>query len=884
MSNENSNSEQQRLANERASINEAIREAQELEQQINDTMAERNAMMSEYTKNIASALDQEKAIGAQILAHARDVEQSDVARKKAMAELIGMQATYSTELEEIAALKSADAAISEEQQKILDDHIDSMKGLQGYAKKYREEIATAVMAFDPTKPESAANLAKALSKAEKGAQGLKDAQQQLSKISGQVAANFGLTADIGQTVVGQAIEVTNALTKAYDVSGIKGLGGALVSMGAEMFSIERIMASMVQEAIKLAGELDKAGKAFGAATGFDIKSAQGQIKDVSKDLLRSGVTMSDVGTSLSELSKNFAGFDPSNINKEMVTTSALLAKIGVGAAQSAKTFDILITSLGLTASTAVKMTKNIAAMGKEIGVSATAMISNFNGAAKKLVEFGPEMMSVFKNLSVQAKITGMSMDNLIGIAEKFDTFEGASNQIADMNAVLGTQMSAMDMMNMTHDQRIQRIRDEVKASVGNFSTLDRFQKKYIAQAMGVKDVDEAQRMLNMTNDKTSAKQQKMAETQDKLKEITEELVPMYDRLKLSFAELVRELDPFITLFMDLVNGLAKFAASGAMPWLLGSIAALTIGMTLWGASAGLVGAQMKLVQLGLMLLLAGIAMFNESGPKGILMMVLGAILLTAAFFALRKNTGEVTTSLSMLKMLFGSKINPLFIQSFAFMAVGVFLLAVAFKLMGIQGVVAAAALALIFAGMALVIYSLSFLVESIGNLMSSMADSVDVLPLVAGGILGIAYSVGVLGMAVLMSTGAIMFLLATIGVLGGIFASIGMFMGISALDGIGKSMNSIGGGMDKFANGLSKVKETAMGMKGITDKAFMAFTTDGSKTSAIISSTDIVKNMVLGKMTVDVKIPDIEVPQVTVNIYMDGSLINDSLYETFLEE
>ena len=883
MSNENSNSEQQRLANERASINEAIREAQELEKEINDTMAERNAMMSEYTKNIASALDQEKAIGAQILAHARDVERSGVERKAAMAELIGMQATYSAELQAIVAQKAEDVALTADQQKVLDDHVNSMKGLQGYAKKYREEIASAVMAFDPAKPESAANLAKALAKADKAAQGLKDAQQQLSKISGQVAANFGLTADIGQTVVGQAIEVTNALTKAYDVSGIKGLGGALVSMGAEMFSIERIMASMVQEAIKLAGELDKAGKAFGAATGFDFKSAQGQIRDVSKELVRSGVSMTDVGTSITELSKNFAGFDPTNINSEMVTASALLAKIGVGAAQSAKTFDTLVTSMGLTASTAVKVTKNIAAMGKEIGVSATAMISNFNGAAKKLVEFGPEMVSVFKNLSVQAKITGMSMDNLIGISEKFDTFEGASNQIADMNSVLGTQMSAMDMMNMTHDQRIQRIKDEVKASVGNFSTLDRYEQKFIAQAMGVKDVDEAQRMLNMTNDKTSAKQKKMAETQDRLKEITEELVPMYDRLKLSFAELVRELDPFITLFMDLVNGIAKLAGSGWMPWLIGSIATLTIGMIAWGAAAGLAGAQMKLVQLGIMLFLAGIAMFNESGPMGIAMMVVGILMLIGAFMALRASSGKATTSLSMLKMLFGSKINPLFIQSFAFMAVGVFLLAVAFKLMGIQGVVAAAALALIFAGMALVIYSLSFLVESIGKLMNSIVGSVDVLPLVAGGILGIAYSVGVLGMAVLMSTGAIMFLLATIGVIGGIFAGIGMFMGVSALDGIGKSMNSIGSGMDKFANGLSRVKETAMGMKGITDNAFMAFTTDGSKTSAIISSTDIVKNMVLGKMTVDVKIPDIQVPQVNVNIYMDGSLINNSLYETILD-
>jgi peptidoglycan hydrolase CwlO-like protein len=883
LSNEETNSQQQKKANELASINEAIREAEALEKSINDTMAERNAMMSEYTKNLASALDAEKAIGKQILAHARNVEESAADRKKAMADLIGMTASYDATLQSIVDKKKEGTALTAEEAEKLSDFTDSMKGLQGYAKKYRDEIAAAVMSFDPKDPKSVANLSKSIAKAEMATKGLKDAQDQVSKISGQVASNFGLTADIGNTVVGQSIEVVNALSKAYDVSGKQGLGGALGSMVMEMFSIERIMASVVQEAIKLAGELDKAGKAFGAATGFDIGGAQAQIKDVSKELVRSGVTMSDVGTSIGELSKNFAGFDPSQINGEMVTTSTLLAKIGVSAGQSAKTFDILITAMGLSSSSAIKMTKNIAAMGKEIGVSATAMISNFNGAAKKLIEFGPQMESVFKNLAIQAKITGMSMDKLIGISEKFDTFEGASNQIADMNSVLGTQMSAMDMMNMTHDQRIQRIRDEVKASVGNFSTLDRFQKKYIAQAMGLSSVEEAQRMLNMTNEKTTDKQKKMAETQDRLKEITEELVPMYDRLKLAFAELVRALDPYMVLFMDLINGLAAFAASGAMEWFIGAIALAAIGMTIWGASAGLAGAQMKLVQLGFMLMLAAIAMFNKSGPLGLTMAAVSVGLLAIAFMALKSSSAEATTSMTILKMLFGSKINPLFIQSFAFMAVGVFLLAIAFKMMGMQGMVAAVALGLVFAGMALVIYSLSFLVESIAQLMGSLVGSVDILPLVAGGILGIAYSVGVLGMAVLMSTGAIMFLLATIGVIGGIFAGIGMFMGISALDGIGKSMDNIGNGMDKFANGLSRVKETAMGMKGMTDNAFMAFSTDGSKTSAIISSTDIVKNMVLGKMTVDVKIPDIEVPQVTVNIYMDGSLISNSLYETILD-
>ena len=867
---------------ERQSINDAIREGKELQESINNSMAERNAMMGEYAKNVATALKQEIAQQERLLQIAQQTNKSEEERRKEMLEALGLQAEFNQALKEALAAQREGNELQEDQKEQIKDFHKKLKATTGMlSTKYTAAIAEAAMNFDGS-AEAARELAEAVEAASQAGKNLQEAQNEVSKVAGQVAGKFGLVSDVSGTLVGQVSSIAFSLTKAYDAAGLKGLGGAMGSFLLETFSAEKILASMVQEAMKLAVELDKAGKAFGAATGFAFGGAQARIQGISKDLVRSGVTMENVGTSIKSLADNFAGFDPRNINKDMVTTSALLAKIGVGAELSAKSMDFMVTVMGKTEEQSAALTKQLALTGRQIGVSATAMISNFNSAAKKLVEFGPQMVSVFKELSVQAKITGMSMDNLIGIAEKFDTFEGASDQISQMNAVLGTQMSAMDMLNMTHDQRIQTIRNEVKASVGNFDTLDRYTKKYIAQAMGVKDVEEAQRMLNMTNDKTSDKQQKMIQNQEDLKKITEELVPMYDRLKLAFAELVRELDPFITTIISIVEGTAELAKNGNLEkilYLMGGLAVVAIGV---GAGMGFAGAQMKLVQLGFLAIGYAITQLT-TGQGGWLALLIGVILLTAAFFALKSQTAEVTTSMNIMKMLFGSKINPLFVQSFAFMAIGVLALALAFKIMGIQGIAAGYALGVVFAGMALVIFALSFLVDSISNLLNSLTGSVDILPLVAMGILGIAYSVGALGMAVLLSMSAIMFLMVSMTTLGGLFAGIGMFMGISALEGVGSSMDRIGSGMDKFANGLSKVKEAAIGMKGITDKAFMAFTTDGSKTSAIISSTDIVKNMVLGKMTVDVKIPEIEIPQVTVNIYMDGSLISNSLYETILE-
>ena len=70
--------------------------------------------------------------------------------------------------------------------------------------------------------------------------------------------------------------------------------------------------------------------------------------------------------------------------------------------------------------------------------------------------------------------------------------------MAQLNAVIGTNLSAVEMLAANDEQRINMLREQVKLSVGNFDSMDKFTKMYVAQAMGVKDVAEAQRLLNMS--------------------------------------------------------------------------------------------------------------------------------------------------------------------------------------------------------------------------------------------------------------------------------------------------------------------------------------------------------------------------------------------------
>ena len=86
------------------------------------------------------------------------------------------------------------------------------------------------------------------------------------------------------------------------------------------------------------------------------------------------------------------------------------------------------------------------------------------------------------------------------------------------------------------EDRIMMVKQQVQASVGNFDSLDKFTKMYVAQAMGVKDVAEAQRLLNMSTaeyQKYQQGQKQQADIQKELADATESVVPIMQQLKLA---------------------------------------------------------------------------------------------------------------------------------------------------------------------------------------------------------------------------------------------------------------------------------------------------------------------------------------------------------------
>ena len=107
---------------------------------------------------------------------------------------------------------------------------------------------------------------------------------------------------------------------------------------------------------------------------------------------------------------------------------------------------------------------------------------------------------MFEGLQKQAKVTGLSVDQLLGlVGEKFDTFEGAGQAVGKLNAILGgPYLNSIDMLNSTEEQRLEMIKAAIDASGVQFDQLNRFEQKAFASALGT-DVDTLRRsMMNLS--------------------------------------------------------------------------------------------------------------------------------------------------------------------------------------------------------------------------------------------------------------------------------------------------------------------------------------------------------------------------------------------------
>ncbi len=311
----------------------------------------------------------------------------------------------------------------------------------------------------------------------------------------------------------------------------------------------------VNQTIGLAKAQDAAISSFRRSTGA-TSEYNTEITQIERRNFAAGVSAQEAGAAFNTLFTEFSAFTQMSpgARAALSDTTALLSELGVSAGTTAAILDKTTRATGMSAEQGRDLLLDLAGTAQDLGVPISKLAGDFERSFGALAKYGTQAIDVFKGLEVQAKNSGLAVDQLINIAGKFDQFDSAGQAVGRLNAILGgPYLNSIDMLNATEEERIEILRRSTDAAGIQFDALNRFEQQAIAAAMGT-SVEEAQRLFNMSEEQYALDAMK----QQELQELAQETQEIGQQLKSAFMGLAVDLRPLIDVFVVLVKQVSKF--------------------------------------------------------------------------------------------------------------------------------------------------------------------------------------------------------------------------------------------------------------------------------------------------------------------------------------
>ena len=309
--------------------------------------------------------------------------------------------------------------------------------------------------------------------------------------------------------------------------------------------------------IDLMKATDSATAGFAKATGLG-NSFNSQIRELEESNRQFGVTIEESAQSFGTLIDGLSGFAlmGEDVQSALVTEVAQLQELGVSGADATGVIQSLTRTFGMNAQQSIALTQETETLAQELGISLGEAVNNLNAALPQLASLAADQVGpAFEDLQKRAVETGIAVNDLIGIAGKFDTFDSAATAAGNLNAVLGVQtfdtMGLLEAQLEGPDAVIEQLRQGLLNSVGSFEELTVFQRKAIANASGLNE----QEIRGLFNSKEVTEETKrQAEEREKNLKFA---MALKDELLALARELSVALQPLMDLAKKLIGGFAK---------------------------------------------------------------------------------------------------------------------------------------------------------------------------------------------------------------------------------------------------------------------------------------------------------------------------------------
>ena len=289
----------------------------------------------------------------------------------------------------------------------------------------------------------------------------------------------------------------------------KSLTDSMTEYVENLNPVASLISKVQQSTIGVAAANDAATAGFNAATG-----AAGEFDDeiVALELANrsNGISAAEMAASYQSLMGNLSGFGvmAESERKRLGELGARLDKVGVSGADFAGSLETMTRNFGMSTKTATRFQKQAFNLAQTLGKDVGQVFSELNQALPQLSSYGADAVEMFFDLEKQSQKTGLAVNELIGIADNYQTFDSAATAAGNLNAVLGTQLfSTMGLLEAQLEGPqavIDYMSETLGSSVSDFNSLNKFQKDAIANAAGMN----AEQLSQLMNQEAMTKQEK----------------------------------------------------------------------------------------------------------------------------------------------------------------------------------------------------------------------------------------------------------------------------------------------------------------------------------------------------------------------------------------
>ena len=260
--------------------------------------------------------------------------------------------------------------------------------------------------------------------------------------------------------------------------------------------------AVVDSTKELFFEMDTVLAEFKRGTGLS-KEYSDSLLDVRQNQVHLGYGMREIAEQFGDLTTANSAFVFQNkaARESLMNQTAAMGMAFDASSEFAEAVGFATTALAQAPDVAAKTTRGLATFAQSIKASPKEMMRDYAALAPRLAAWGDKATQVFKETAAAAKALNMETSAMLDIADQFDTFEGAADQVGQLNAVLGGDyFDTVEMVNASESERIELLMEGVRATGKSWESLGRFEKKAVASAAGITDMAQANKLFGQNLD------------------------------------------------------------------------------------------------------------------------------------------------------------------------------------------------------------------------------------------------------------------------------------------------------------------------------------------------------------------------------------------------